>query len=496
MLIYNSSKEFIGIDENDLKMLGFSNLAQLREESADFADLFVKTPGHVHNFKHVHWIDFIACAESSSESKVIISVKSKSYAANLSLNTLYLTDKPTSKAHLVSLNNLRPLSSKESDSISEVLVAKQAPMGVIRVEEVAEEAVVARADDILDEFDFVDEPSYVEEPLIVEVEAVVEESYDLPLDIDIEEKETPARETIVPAQRKKIPSASKEKAEDDSYVFDPKVASDELGLPVDLIEEFIQDFIAQAKEFKEELYASLSEGNIENVARLSHKLKGVAANLRVANALKTLSVINTSKNPSVIKPNLDIFYKIISALSGEKEQVKEVFEVKEDDMVLSFKDEVIETIEEDDFVLEFKNDAEIKDSDVPEKIDMAELADDDFLDTDIDFSDDLDESAKVQSEYSKQSIANKIGLDYETFEELFDDYVADTRKASLRIRQALSEDDHAKRKKETILLKGMSDSMHMKEFASELECLINSSDKNEMTDAINKIDDVIEKISN
>ena len=38
--------------------------------------------------------------------------------------------------------------------------------------------------------------------------------------------------------------------------------------------------------------------------------------------------------------------------------------------------------------------------------------------------------------------------------------------------------------------------MHMKEFASELECLINSSDKNEMTDAINKIDDVIEKISN
>ena len=61
MLIYNYKKEFLGIDENDLTALGLSNLADLRAEAADFADLFVKTPGFIHNFKHVHWIDYIVC---------------------------------------------------------------------------------------------------------------------------------------------------------------------------------------------------------------------------------------------------------------------------------------------------------------------------------------------------------------------------------------------------------------------------------------------------
>jgi len=53
MLIYNYQKEFLGIDEKDLKTLGFNSLSELRAEVTDFADLFVKTPGYVHNFQHV-----------------------------------------------------------------------------------------------------------------------------------------------------------------------------------------------------------------------------------------------------------------------------------------------------------------------------------------------------------------------------------------------------------------------------------------------------------
>ena len=101
MLIYNSTKEFIGIDEHDLKIFGFSNLSQLRSEAADFADLFVRTPGYVHNFKHVHWIDFVSYAESAEESKVIISIKSKSYTASLSITKAYLTDNPVRYALVI-----------------------------------------------------------------------------------------------------------------------------------------------------------------------------------------------------------------------------------------------------------------------------------------------------------------------------------------------------------------------------------------------------------
>jgi HPt (histidine-containing phosphotransfer) domain-containing protein len=106
------------------------------------------------------------------------------------------------------------------------------------------------------------------------------------------------------------------------YQYDPQIAADELGLPVDLIEEFIGDFIDQAHEFHDDLYASVKANDFDNVQILSHKLKGVAANLRVEDAFDTLSVVNVSKDTEEILPNLNHFYKIIAKLEG-KEVVEE-----------------------------------------------------------------------------------------------------------------------------------------------------------------------------
>jgi len=85
MLIYNFQKEFVGIDEADLEIFGFANLSELKAESTDFADMFVRAPGYIHNFKHVHWIDFVTCADPSEQSKVIIEVNSKTYKAILDI---------------------------------------------------------------------------------------------------------------------------------------------------------------------------------------------------------------------------------------------------------------------------------------------------------------------------------------------------------------------------------------------------------------------------
>jgi len=100
-----------------------------------------------------------------------------------------------------------------------------------------------------------------------------------------------------------------------NYNYDPQLASDELGLPIDLIEEFVQDFIAQTQEFKEQLYVSLNRGHLDELKTLSHKLKGVAANLRIEDAFNALNIINNSKNSSDIEIQLNIFYKIIEKLS-------------------------------------------------------------------------------------------------------------------------------------------------------------------------------------
>jgi len=318
MLIYNFQKEFLGIDEKDLHTLGYKDLTELRSEVTDFADLFVKTPGFIHNFQHVHWIDFIACADSTEENKVIISANSKTYKAVVTITNAYLVDNPSQKAYLVHLNNLRALTTQENENISEDIT--QRPVTVTPAPIKEEKVVVPDAYDM---------------PLSVE------EDFDQMLDVgdlNIEEEpkqqKAPKKPYVAP-KKESQPKVQKEISEEEpksTYVFDPRIASKELGLPLDLIEEFIQDFIDQANDFKNGLYTSLDNGDIDNVKILSHKLKGVAANLRIEDAHEVLSIINAASDVEIIKTNLDDFYNIIAKLAGEEtaEEVETVEVIKDE----------------------------------------------------------------------------------------------------------------------------------------------------------------------
>jgi len=157
---------------------------------------------------------------------------------------------------------------------------------------------------------------------VQEVPAVedVYDTSDIKLDIDLEEEPL---ESVTPSSK-----VHKKEKFNNGYIYNPEVASKELGLPLDLIEEFIQDFIAQAGDFKPELYASLNDGDIDNVKTLSHKLKGVAANLRIEDAFEVLALINATPDIAVIQTNLDLFYKIIAKLAGE--EIDEVVTVEEE----------------------------------------------------------------------------------------------------------------------------------------------------------------------
>jgi len=336
MLIYNVEKKFIGIDQEDLTFFGFTNLAQLQAQSADFADLFLHTPGHIHNFKHVHWIDYIACAEPSELSKVIISVNSGLFSANLQLDTIFLSDFPNAQAYCIRLNDLRTISSDEFDKIIQDVKNKPIP-----------EAIVGKNLDDAPKEELSRQRILSPQPIL--------------------EQRIPSQESIQQEYITHPPEAPNKKyqvnpaiqvAKDEEYSFDPLLASEELGLPIDLIEEFIEDFIAQAYEFENELYNSLNDGNIKNISKLSHKLKGVAANLRVENALNTLSIINSSDDAQVIETNLHIFYKIIADLSkySIKEVKKHVSSTIENTQEIGIK-KVNEPIydDDDDLILEFKD---------------------------------------------------------------------------------------------------------------------------------------------
>lgn len=553
MLIYNYKKDFLGIDEFDLQALGFKDLAHLQTEVSDISDLFVKTPGYIHNFKHVHWIDFITCADSAEPPKAVIHAHGANYRCNLKITTAYLSDNPAAPAFIVHLQNLRKLTDSENAAIaSDVAYKKSIATPYAPPAEPFSHFETPQAAPVVHEFKET-------KPIIEEIPVqsnIVEDEYDnAPLEIDMEEdyaptlepayeipKPVPAApvlkvETPKPKVASKVVEETIESGHEHEYIFDPHVASKELGLPVDLIEEFIQDFIAQAKEFKDELYKSLQELDITNVKILSHKLKGVAANLRVADALEVLTVVNTATDFAVIHANLDKFYKIISKLSGEEPAV------------------VTNTVharsEEDEFVVEFKDD-DIDDSDVPSMIEMPELADDDFLPSEIEVpSDKLDidfdtvdadelslevsdidelpdmldtfidenedtlellhmaeeteikpvvllqteEKPRVTISYKREVIANEIGIDIDSFNELFTDFIDEGLVKCEQIRNAIHDNNSDLWKTKAMKLKGMSENMRIKELSQELDAIIKTSSSDVALDSIDKIDAMMSLIS-
>ena len=531
MLIYNFQKEFLGIDTKDLQELGYHDLSSLRSEVTDFADLFVKTPGYIHNFQHVHWIDFIDCADDGEPQRVIINANGKNFTANLVISYAYLTDNPIEKAYLVHLHNLRTLTNSEVEQIHDDILQRPAPTPAPAFHQevptpetpapIVEPSIQTAAPtqdlvaDVEDIFTAPPEPKEVVQPSIEPQEPQIE---DVKLDLDMDTFEEAPLEVAppqsTPTPKKKV--IHKKEHFDNGYIYNPEVASKELGLPLDLIEEFIQDFIAQAGDFKPELYSSLDDGDIDNVKTLSHKLKGVAANLRIEDAFETLTIINTTSDLEVIRTNMDLFYKIIAKLAGE--DVEEI--VEEEVLVEEEPVELVEPLieqqpqENDELTLEFKDDLPIQERattndealQIPqEDEDMSlEFKEDDILDTLEEKRDEepkeavelqQEETPKLEINYSKSKVANEIGLDTEIFNELFDDFIDETRVLTNEMQEAVSIGDFDLLKSEVMKLKGMSENMRINSFNNELSALMHSTNSQESLKLIDKIHDILEELS-
>ncbi|MCH9740329.1 MAG: Hpt domain-containing protein [Epsilonproteobacteria bacterium] len=89
------------------------------------------------------------------------------------------------------------------------------------------------------------------------------------------------RNSTLEQSRDEVPRVALENAKALPINYNPKVAADELNLPVVLIEEFVDDFIEQAHHDKDHLLASYYQKDMDNIHELGHKLKGAASNLRI-----------------------------------------------------------------------------------------------------------------------------------------------------------------------------------------------------------------------
>ncbi|KFN40290.1 MAG: hypothetical protein JU82_03800 [Sulfuricurvum sp. MLSB] len=358
MLFYNHKQEFIGIDEDGLKLLNYNSLAELLAVCSDVADLFAKEPGYIHNFKNFGWIDFLLHADSEATS-AIVHANGRTFSCTLQVQKLFLCEAPTQNGYMIEMLHVQSMSGEDikphtitpkaavaasKPSVEEtpsVVASPAEPEAFLAAEETFLRAEPTPS--ILPDYAHLT-PTPLSEPDILDVPAYEENEFE-PFSEPIEEKyeklTLPEYEASIPEERPAVSTPEQSKAAidtsgtlrftpaeqkfidalkvDKSYRFDPNVAANELGLPVDLIQEFIGDFIQQSHDFQGDLFDATMRGDMNNLKILSHKLKGVAANLRIEDAFECLSIINTSEDIIEIEANLKYFYQIINKLEGKEE---------------------------------------------------------------------------------------------------------------------------------------------------------------------------------
>jgi len=560
VLIYDHNKEFIGIDQESLKVLGYDRFEDLIHEHKDVAELFVKKPGYIHNFTNFPWIDFVLHAESD-DAKVIIAGKTKAFSATIEVNTLHLKHAPEEEAFLIKLKNIQDYNLDASErpeptpapfepSATEFNApdkTKVEPLELTPELEIEPFVTPVTSPEPLtiDEDLFVDTapaveptPSPVEEELDIffhEDEIKDEPRIEVAPEIPVEEESIfdnlPEEENSTPmlganlSEEDKAYLANLEFSED--YVYNPQIAADELGLPVELIEEFIGDFIKQAHEFKEQLFSAIDSEDFDNIKILSHKLKGVAANLRIEDSFEVLRNVNETSDVKECEANLKRFYITIAKLEGKdvEEAKRELDKPKEEELYdltpknapqEIIEEEIIQPLDLPDFEDESfaapesfdnlsdaskpeptSNDDEIYDFglvteegsqplmvvDDEEGI-MADLENFDTIEEPELISDiqDFDEEESANSDslpilaYDITVAAAEIGLSPDLVSALIEDYIVEANEMRNKLNEVIADEDMMRWKGYAVQLKGVSDNLRIKEISDALQNLITSGD--------------------
>jgi len=104
--------------------------------------------------------------------------------------------------------------------------------------------------------------------------------------------------------------------------YSPQTAADELNLPVVLIEEFVDDFIEQARQDKDHLLTSYYQKDMDNIHELGHKLKGAASNLRINELSDILEDIQFCSDHNELKALFIKYWGHFLSLENYMKQLK------------------------------------------------------------------------------------------------------------------------------------------------------------------------------
>jgi HPt (histidine-containing phosphotransfer) domain-containing protein len=85
------------------------------------------------------------------------------------------------------------------------------------------------------------------------------------------------------------------------FDFQMEEAANDLSLPVELIEEFVHDFIEQAHTETEKMLLAYEKGDLDAIQKIGHMLKGASSNLRINALSDTLYKIQFCEDGSQLE---------------------------------------------------------------------------------------------------------------------------------------------------------------------------------------------------
>ncbi len=113
--------------------------------------------------------------------------------------------------------------------------------------------------------------------------------------------------TTPPTEAVTSTAFSLEAVEPIPFDFNTQVAADDLGLPESLVQEFVSDFIQQAKENLSVFEEAQRTNDIDTIQKTAHLLKGAASNLRIDPLAETLDTLQYNESPSATSELLQTF---------------------------------------------------------------------------------------------------------------------------------------------------------------------------------------------
>ncbi|MFT7823590.1 MAG: Hpt domain-containing protein [Sulfurimonas sp.] len=114
--------------------------------------------------------------------------------------------------------------------------------------------------------------------------------------------ETPEEEKILPeGSFGSLTMNDLEEVKPIHFDFRMEDAANELNLPVDLIREFVNDFIEQARSETVNMLDAYQQGDMDRVQKIGHLLKGASSNLRINPLADTLFEIQFCEDSSQLE---------------------------------------------------------------------------------------------------------------------------------------------------------------------------------------------------